>query len=170
MAFNPDPFTQVYSALWNLLESHAEFTGLVKLANRIRYVADADRRPGKPQVTASDLPEVRIVPAGGPIRVAPSSTSGCSVVEDFLVQIASGDQRLQQAAFPVKWQVLRALANGRDQLGLPFVRKLRCVEARETLSPAPGAAGNAAADRGVGGWSVLLRVSVEMWFSNDDLA
>jgi hypothetical protein len=163
MAINPDPFTQVYSALWDLLEGHAEFTGLVKVANRIKYVAASNRHPGKPQVAAGDLPEVRIVPAGGPVRVAPSSTAGCAVTEDFLVQVSSGDERLQQAAYPVRWQVLRAVAGARDNLGLPFVKKLRCIEAKQTLA-------DAAAGRGVAGWSVVLRVSVEMWFTCDDLA
>ena len=163
MVMTPDPFTQVYSALWGLLESHAQFAGLVKVANRIQYVAAGNRQPGKPQVTAGDLPEVRIVPAGGPVRVAPSSTAGCAVTEDLLVQVFSGDQRLQQAAYPVRWQVLRAVAAARDNLGLPFVKKLRCVEAKQTLADAPAA-------RGVAGWSVVLRVSVEMWFRADDLA
>jgi hypothetical protein len=185
MSTTTDPFTQVYEALWGLLEAHPGFVGLVKVGNRIKYSGDSERQVDKPQALSADLPQVRLVPAGGAVEVGPSSTSGCRIVEQLDVEVWSGDRRLQVALYPVKWEVLKALAGARDNLGLAFVTKLRMGDAREALRAGPDWGDPRTALKadpawlghrgrhgggGVTGWVLVLRVSVEMWFSAAEIA
>ena len=154
-----DPFTQTLNRLWELLESHAPLADMVRLGNRIK-LAGANGDPYKPQVMAADLPEVLIEPAGGQVDLFATSTS-TRAVQDYAVTAVTGDLRVHTLLFPLKWELVKALSRSGDNLGLPFVRKVRIAEQADR------------ADRGksarAAGWSLRLIVSVEMWFASAEL-
>ncbi len=161
---DPDPLTQTYDAIWDTLDAHGGFTALVKLGNRIS-LTDADPERLVDSLQPGDAPEARLIPTGGGAFVLRTSSNG-SVVQTFGLFIVSGDQRLQIAHFPIKWEVIRAfaksfVANGKD-LGLPFVRGVALADFTESDIDFAGT-------KGLQGWSGLMTISTELFFTIDQL-
>ena len=161
IADTADPFSKVYAAIWDMLESNAEFCRLVKEGNRIKFDG-VNRDPIKGQITDSDFPEVRIVPTGGETNLENTSGSG-SITKNFDIQVSTGDQRLPYRLFPVEWCILKASLSWwekiksltwQDQL---FVRDARPVSISEGVSEAD-------LNRGIKGWATVLSFTVEMQF------
>ncbi len=154
-----DPFTQTFDTLWQLLESHEGFSRHVRLGNRIKF-SGGPTDPRRGSLQSADLPEVRIVPDGGKMELFATSTSS-RAIQDYRVIITTGTLQADKSLLPLKWELMKALAGGGDNLGLTFVRKVRITELRESMerdhSPA------------INGWSAVLTVSVEMWFANSQL-
>ena len=176
-----DPFTMVYDALWNLLESHHGLTSLVGISNRIRFhstraeIVDAEAAvdsdgiahsgdntdPIKANVVPSDLPELDIRPAGG--SFAPWATSSSAhATQLFMVGITTGDLRIAQKLFPVKWALFRALMRARHDLQLDFVNQVAIDGVDETL-------GLEEQERGTIGWVALIMISVRMSFDRETM-
>jgi hypothetical protein len=148
----PDPFTLVYRRLWQTLEEHAGFASLVRLGNRVR-TGDAAPAGALP----ADRPQVELRPGAARVRLFDTSTS--SVVEqDFTLALRCGERRPEAELFPLRWQVLRALASAGDSLTLPFVEKVRVRDDRLTL---PDPASRSAEP---GGWQALITLAVQMRF------
>lgn len=175
MATERDPFTQVYDALWRMLEAHKGFTGLVRISNRIK-LSGSSHDPTKNFPAAADLPEVRVIPAGGNPHIQRTSDSG-SVVKRFEIQLATGQLRVDQegvdslgaAIFPIEWELLRALHGWQSVLGVltwngkTFVKLMRPGKIEERL--------NESGDKHkVRGWNAIWACEVEMWFTTADLA
>jgi hypothetical protein len=154
-----DPFTQTLNKLWDLLESHEEFTNLVRLGNRVKLTA-ADPDPYKPRAQSADLPEVRVEPNGGQAELFATSTS-TRAVQNYAILVTTGDLRVNKLLFPLKWELMKALSKSGDNLGLAFVKKVRIGELTESTERkgAPGTRG----------WSGTITVTVEMWFPNSQL-
>ncbi len=93
-----DPLTQVYTALWGLLEADPAWCGLVKPANRIKFLGPS-ASPRKDEAASADFPEVRIeATAMTPHLNADSSNS--RVTARFEIRVASGEQGYDAALFP----------------------------------------------------------------------
>lgn len=108
-----DPFTLVYDALWELLETHAEFHDAVRLNNRIKFSSYGPMDPFKHEVATADLPEVRLTCVGGTPHLQRTSGSS-SCVRRFEVQILVNDLRYTEELFPLEWEVYRAMSKWYD--------------------------------------------------------
>lgn len=156
-----DPFTQVHDALWELLEDNVGFTELVKEGNRIKFSGD-ERDPIKTQVQDADLPEVRIVVAGGtPALLNTTSSSKCT--KRFQIQVSTGDQRVTAILFPLQWEIFRALSNWPAKLlaltweGEQFVKRAALFDIAEGVTDADLL-------RNIKGWATLWLFETELWF------
>jgi len=156
-----DPFTQVYDALWALLEADENWTALVKPANRIKF-SGPNPSPRKDEALSSDFPEVRIAATWlSPQLNADSSNS--RVTARFEIQASSGDQRFDAVLFPVLWETLRALHGYRAALmalawdGRPFVLRAQSRDISISI-------GQPDLKRGYRYWSGVWACEVEMWF------
>jgi len=157
-----NPFILLYDALWELLESYAGFTDLVRLGNRIKFSGD-NRAPVKQEMQSADLPEVRLVCTGGTPHVQRTSGSS-SCTKTFSVQIATGDQRYNESLFPVEWAIYKAMARWQSILGAliwegeSFVKQCQPVSSRIGLAEFDVA-------RGIKGWTSVWEIEIDMWFS-----
>ena len=152
-----DPFTQVLEALWDVLEAHGGFAGMVKLGNRIKY-SNGDGDPEKREAQYGDLPEVRIEPAGGG-EVSYTST-GIQTTQNFLVHMVGDDLQIDAAIFPLKWHIIKAFRRASGDLDLSFVTHVRISDSDEMQDELA---------RGARRWSGGLSISVEMYFELDEL-
>lgn len=153
-----DPFTRVYDALWDVLEKHKGLTDLVKVGNRIKFTAGGfGLRPEKENIMDGDLPELLLIPTNSQIVLFATSSS-TQAIQEFELRSTSGDQRIDQLHFPLKWQVMIALSKC-QKLNLPFVKKLTVDSFTETTD-------DPEANRGIKGWSARIVISVEMWFGH----
>lgn len=167
-----DPFTQVYNAIWTELLAEPFIAAQVAAGNRIKFagITTNSRSPDKDNVASKDFPELRIVPTEGTPKLHASSNSA-NVSQRYSVQICSGDQRLDQVYFPLKWAVVRALSkwikSGRALRELTwnaatFVRDVQ-------LEQMPDGVREADANRGIFQWSTAAAIRVDMWFASVDL-
>ena len=110
-----DPFTQVYCAVWDMMEAWSGFTGLVSIPNRIKFLGDK-LKPTKEIITDSDLPELCIEPDC--VEPHLQANSGESMlIQKFKFYAATGNQRLDTlgpagmngAIFPVAWEMYRSM-------------------------------------------------------------
>jgi hypothetical protein len=150
-----------------MLEARADFVGLVREGNRIRFDSSSDRSPIKGNVSTADLPEVILTSVGGTLNlIDTSSTSKVTRIYQFI--ISTGDLRLSEYLLPVEWAIFRAMANWRTELtalewnGRRFVKHLRVTTGSEGES-------NPELNRGIKGWSALWTIEVDMHFVTNDL-
>ena len=161
-----DPFTLTYNAIWSLLTASTEFTALVKPNNRISF-AGASRQPEKLAVQDADFPEVRLQPLGG--EFGPQrDTSGRTWIERFEIVMSTGDQRVHERLFPVRWAIVRALSNWPTVLpalewnSQKFARRLELQTTNVGTSQID-------MTRGIDGWAAIATIEVYMCFSNSNL-
>ena len=166
MPIDSDPYTVVIEGLWSLLEAREDFTELVKLGNRIKFMGK-NREPVKAQIQTGDVPEVRIIVRGStphPIRTSNSSTD--TVI--FELQASSGDQRLDAYHNPLRWACFRAFAHVYDALkNLTWKDKTFVKNAKPTA--VTDGVSQQDLDRGIKGWSAIWAVEVDLWFDTSDL-
>jgi hypothetical protein len=161
-----DPFTKVYDALWDMLETNTHFTDQVKVGNRLTFTGES-RDPVKPDIQAADLPEVGILPTTGkPHLERTSSSSTFDAYYDAIV--LSGDRRLNVKVYPVCWALFRAMKDWHTELKTnitwndrAFVHLARPSGFQLGLSDA--------ASRGMGGWVARWTYEVQMHFTTTDL-
>lgn len=165
MASN-DPFSMVYSALWDMIEAHAGFAGLVKVGNRIRF--DLDKRGVlKPDVSTADLPEVILTTFGGVVNLIDTSSTS-KVTRFYQIIISTGDLRLSEYLNPVEWAIFCAMVGWRERLGALRWNNRSFVKRANLTSGSEGQS-NPEYNRGIKGWSALWTVEVEMHFATADL-
>lgn len=161
-----DPFTQVYDALWAMLEARAGITKMVRLKNRIKFTG-SNRDPIKDQISYRDLPEMILVPGTGIPHLQRTSNSS-SMLETLEIRVATGDQRIGEILYPLKWEVYRALSTWETLLlaltwnSKTFVRLVRPTSVQDGVAQAD-------LNRGIKGWSTLWACEYEMWFATADL-
>jgi len=154
-----DPYTQVYNALWDLLEAQTGLTKKVRFGNRIKLTGD-NPQPYRREALNADFPELVIEPvSGGEITY---SSTAIMIGQNFTIGIASGDLRLQKQAFPLKWEIIKALYKTRGNLDLDFVTQVRLRDLTEMRL-------DEQSNRGASGWVVAIGVSVDMCFPTTDL-
>ncbi len=109
-----NPFTMVYTELWNIIEARSEINQLVVVGNRIRY--DKDRDPHKNNVSTFDLPEILIAPEGisGNLKATSNSTS---IAVSYGVRGTTGDFRYTEFLAQVQWMLFGTLIDWRNNLG-----------------------------------------------------
>ncbi len=164
-----DPISQVYDALWAMLEAHQGFVDLVRPGNRIKASGE-NLNPVKDEVSETDLPEVRIVATGGSFNTHLSS-SKAQLVKQFEIQLSTGDQRLDALIFPVQWEIFRAFSVAGWIAALQDLTwaGAKFVVSAEPLSTSEGKS-MADLNRGIKGWAAAWACRVTMHFSHTALA
>lgn len=165
-----DPLSLVYNALWTMLENHAALTALINLGNRIKYNTYRESAM-KDTVSDADLPELGIIPVGGLPHIRRSS-GGTSFLERFECRLVTGTQMLGTVGgiLPIKWEVYRAFVDWDVVLkvltwsGNTFVIQATLDEVSDDMLNT-----QLTLDRGVIGWTSIMRFNVEMWFRTADL-
>lgn len=129
----PDPFTLVYDGLWELIEKHGPLNDLVSLGNRIKRTQS--NRPLKRRKQDADLPEIDIMPGGNDEFNAFGASGASDATQTYLIQVATGRQRVDSGVFRVKWELLRAMATTTQEggvLGLPtWLTDIRFISTSE---------------------------------------
>ena len=146
-----DPWSQVQTQLWALLEANADFCTAIKAANRIKF---EDGNPLKDSIQDSDAPEVIIEPTTAKERPAFTSQHEASE-QTWSVQITTLDMRLRKGdktgAEDLRWLCWQILNAAGDNLGLDFVYKARITTSMQHyVDPIT---------RGTRGWCVFLTVT-----------
>jgi hypothetical protein len=180
-----DPFTQVHSKLWDILEDNADFCAMVPADNRIKYVdVGADTARKHPE-RDSRLPpmshQVSIEPDGGVVELF--KTSDASMINArFVIRGFSNDKRLRyldgsdtKGAFPLLWAIVNAMADWEAILKPLTVNSKtfdqHCSIAQFSIAQA------SARDREQNipettktiGWVATVQGETDMWFPNSDL-
>lgn len=166
MADATDPLSLVYNALWDLLEAHTGLTGLVAVGNRVKYDAFG-MVSSKDVLQDADVPEVAIIPIGLTYGLQISSSS-TEFVQRYAAELVTGTSQLAQTGgfLPVKWEVIRALADWQSVLtaltweSQNFVKTLRGGDLTDSLlrDGGPGA-------RKITGWRSLMMFEVTMYLT-----
>lgn len=157
MATSTDPFSQVLTAFWAMLEAHEPLAALVKPGNRINRLAGERRH--KTRVQAADLSELDLVPVGGDEIDLYHTSTTAKIPFSFEVRIKTQRQELDADLLPLTWQVLRAIAaagllnTDHVDLGLGFVKRVNVVALFVTRD-------DPEQNRGIRGWTAVLGVTV----------
>ena len=154
-----DPFTQIYNAIWTVLENHDGITKRVRLKNRIK-LSGKDPDPQKTNILGADLPELLLTPSGG--GTFRWTSSGLQMMTNFQLRLAAGDLRVHKQLFPIKWEIIRALKQTRTNLDFSFVKDVDIADISETT-------GDEDADRGTPSWTGLFEITVSIYLTNTEL-
>lgn len=156
-----EPWGQVLTALWEVLESRPSLTSLVKPGNRIRF----DNRIRKSTLQAADVPCVAVVADAVDPHIFRTS-NGSSFKRTFRFEIRTGEVDITAQAFPVEWEIMKAVAAiwnvtpPEKPLDLDFIRSIKAVQ---------GQAPTADPDGKSNGWYTVIGVEVEVWFDTASL-
>lgn len=157
----PDPFSQVYTRVCDLLENDVELARYVKLRNIIRHdMKDPD--PARENVQDADMPEIRVT-AGfiqGPIN---QTCSTVIALQEIIIEVATGDNRLTNKLYPVKWRLFRALLDLQARLGIPYVQRV------DISAPTATSDTNALLNRGTEGYSTIYAIQVHHSHNRNEL-
>lgn len=164
---NPNPFSIVFTALWDLLLSHPAFSRDVANGNLIRFDSTTDRNPKKETLSTADLPQVTLI--GETLTANLQNTSSTSMTTrrySWLVQ--TGDYRYTEFLARVEWYIFAAMTNWKTRLAAlqwkdqAFVKRVNIIQAMSGL--------NQAQDRqNMAGWAAVWTLEVEMHFRTQDL-
>jgi len=161
-----DPITQVYYALWSLLEAHEPLAQLVKVGNRIKF-SGATRDPVKAEVSDADLPELRIVPVSSTPHLQRTSNAS-SILKRLRIEVSTGDQRVDAGLFAMEWEIYRALSTWAATLTALTWNSKKYVRLARPVTVQDGTA-QADLERGIRGWAAVWECEVEMWFDTADM-
>jgi len=153
-----DPFSQVYDALWALVERNQRLKEHIPSGNRIKYTNET---LPKEENVESDTPELTLILTGG----AHDLITNCSLTKftkSYAWALVSGD--LENAKFHwLEFELMRSLVDWESTLtalrwqNCPYVQNLIFTGAEiGTLMRK--------LNRNVEGWSALLSVDVVMQF------
>ena len=96
-----NPIKKLYDALWEMLDDSTELKELVKPGNQLKWM---ENHTWKDQILDADLPEIQIVP----VTVTPHlqrTSNMSSMLEQFAIRVATGDQRIDKNLFDIRWAV-----------------------------------------------------------------
>jgi hypothetical protein len=162
-----DPISQVYDALWSMVEASPALADMIKTGNRIKYSGE-NRDPQKPEISDADMPELQIISVGTSPGLSRTS-SGSSILKRFRVQVSTGDQRLDSGLYAIEWELYRAFVDWATTLkSLTWNSKAYVIKALP-VSVQDGKSNNEL-QRGIRGWISLWECEVEMWFSTADMS
>lgn len=179
MASELDPFSIVFNALWDMVDTHAPLSGytnqagafipgLIKPGNKIKFNIPEQRDPLKETVQAGDLPEL-VLSTGG-ITEANMRANTCSSMVQRTYQwlLSTGDFRTNYLLFPVQFALFAALHDWQGKLTTltwrdkQFVKNARWGVLHEGQSVK-------SLNRNIEGWSSIWTCSVDMYFQINDI-
>ena len=155
-----DPFTMAYREVATALFEHPYISENVKLGNRITFDSTTDPDPIKSQVQDGDVPELMLIPIG--IGSTSHTNTSVNVTRTLEVRIVAGDLRVNLSLFPLEWAVIQALHHFLKREHAPFLRDLSIESVNNTMADDD-------ANRGTRQWVAVCRITLDMWFNNDDM-
>ena len=162
-----NPFTMVFSELWQMLLEHPQFVRDVREGNRIRFDKTGNRDPLKDHVQAADVPEVCLVASTGSANLMGTSSSS-SCVRQYSSLVSTGDYRYTEYLGVVEWYIFCALTGWKGRLAAlkwkdqNFVKRLNVVSTMAGMS-------DPERNRNIAGWSAVWTIEVEMHFNTSGL-
>jgi hypothetical protein len=157
--FTTDPFTQVYAKIIALLKGAAGFTNIVKTRSLIDLTVTRRDPFDLSQYQTADFPVVLLQAADGEFNIQATSTSS-TITQDYELMVATGDLRVDVLLFPLRWQVIKALAPLKDGAGSGLAWLMNARLAAHGVSRAD------ALETGREGWDDLI--TIETAFTIDD--
>jgi hypothetical protein len=162
-----NPFTRVYTALWDLAMRSRELDAAIKTGNRIRFDALDAVNPLKRTIASADTPELALLVRQLTANVNnTSSTSMCT--RQYAWLMSTNDYRYSQFLAHIEWKLFCAMASWRTTLtslkwqDKGFVKRVQLLGGASALS-------DPAANRNIVGWSALWMCEVEMNFDQTDI-
>ena len=165
-----DPFSYVYTVLFELLTEHTEFNDLFSAGNLIRF--DSDRlNPQKPNHEVSDLPECTLRPSG--FSPAQSNSSNTQILLRYNLMLRTADWRVQRYG-KVAWEAIRAWMLWKAKVNAnPWPGNSQPIITDVWIENADvGQAENIATNNTteiLDGWSSLLQVNVRTNFITQEI-
>jgi len=155
-----DPFSQVYNALWKLVERNQRLSRYIPAGNRIKYEEAFEQ---KTQISDADTPELALLSGGGTFGDRDTNT-GRTCSRDYIWALTTGNLQLNKLFNPIQFELFRSLSDWQCVLcelqwcNCRFVHNLHIVSAED---------GTLMADlnRNIPGWSSLWTVRIEFQFS-----
>lgn len=158
-----DPLSIVRAMLWKCITDNTVLSELVRDGNRIRY---EDEIGEKSSVGHGDLPEIIVVPSNASQESMGTSGTGYLWMS-FQFLVSTGTKNIGLVS-RLQWEIYRLIQTFMANVdrctyhGNPFVACVRMESGVQAIS-------DAARNRGIGGWSALWGVSVQMDFPNNEI-
>lgn len=160
-----DPFTQVYDALWVLVERNNALQMYLQPRNKIKY--DEPNEP-KPNIGDGDLPELALLDSTINFNTVPTDCSNESLAKDYVWAITTGTYQIQPLFNELTFELYRSMIDWESSLmqlewyDCKFVHRCR-------LQSGDSGTLMRDIDRGVSGWSALWTVKVDFVFPRNKL-
>jgi hypothetical protein len=165
-----NPFTAVYSAIWDMIADWPGLNELVRLRNQIRYDSPTDRNVNKRDIASADIPEL--------VLVADSLTSNthntCSTsmcTRQYSILVSSGDFRYSAVFAQLEWLLFATSHDFNSRLGKlvwPFESDWHFVKRWDLPSGSVGES-DPKLNRKITGWAGIWTLEVEMHFRRSDI-
>ncbi len=162
-----NPFTAMYTALWDLAAASEYLSSLIRLKNRIRFDYAGQSSPIKDVVSNADLPELMLVATSGTPSLRNTSSSSM-ITRNYEWILSTGDMSVSNKLLDVEWAIFCAMVDWPDVVtalqwnGSRFVK--RCAFTDLTVGQS-----DPERNRGIEGWSSVWALEVEMHFKTSDL-
>lgn len=172
-----DPFTLLYTGLWDMLWSHGDLTRAVAdtPSSRIKFVSDDAVDGIDPkfktwvdQSTEADLPAVTLITTDTSFREY-SSSSGISVSKAFSIALYVGTYNLNAHAHPLAWYILQAMDRYEDLLltewkGEKFIKSIALIAGQDEIQTSGEQ--EQVLPRG---WVTVWQANALLWFTHSVL-
>lgn len=153
--------------MWDAALCHPSLVSMVRERNRIRMDRPGDRDPWKETVSAADLPELRLDVDSLTANLM-STSSTTMVTRRYSWVLSTGDFRYTELLAPLEWYLTAAMLKWREKLSTLLWRDKSFVKVVRLTDGSAGYS-DPQANRGIRGWSAIVRVEVEMHFSTADM-
>jgi len=147
-----DPFTPVYDAIWAALDASPDFCAAVQPGNRIKMSGE-NPTPAKTARQDSDFPEVKIIPTT--CGLGQRTSTGQGVRQNFMLELITGDLRIQMGLFPLKFIILQAILARGPYLGIRGLVNSVTITDLSELPDAKDSSGKA-------GWTMRMTIGVDI--------
>ena len=162
MPESPDPFTQVYTALWDALTANAGLKALVRLGNQAAYAGKAPF-PIKPVVQVGDLPELILGQSMQAMEGPYTTWQTQDLQQVYTLSMAFADLQIVPVN-QLKWYIQQAVnvgwANGAFT-GFDFSIAMRMQDGKDS------AVGNGT--RSGKAWASVISIKVDFFVSLVDV-
>jgi hypothetical protein len=163
-----NPYSQIASQYWSLLEDSSSFKSLVPAGNRVKFIGGIfNPREVKVARQAADLPQVAVTYVGQTDKVRNTSCS-TAVVTYWTIEVRTYPFKLENK-FPLQWLILQILHNGKTAFrtltygGYAFCRYFKPMQ-----EPSPRIK-RMKDEQGITGWDTLVACRNDLWFPYADI-
>lgn len=130
--------------------------------------SDTSRSPQQDVLTEANLPELQLRPTGLTGNLGDSSSTS-EVTATFQVMLNTCDNRLNTIAFPMQWEITKALMDMKFTALEQLKYNDRSFVLNTTINAVAMGLSDPVLNRGATGWSALWDISVLMSFDKGDL-
>ncbi len=164
-----NPLELVYDTIWEQLEDNEVLCSLVKEGNRLKFSGIDTVDPIKHEISEEDLPELRLIVPSTDIHLNATSSSS-RITKVFEIGVATGELLFtgSRAVLAVEWEVIKSMSNWQAILKLLTWNDKTFITNTQLLTTNIGTT-DIDLVRGINGWTALMTIQVDMWFSSSEL-